>query len=243
MQRALSRTVLVVILCASVGLAGVGVGAAAAEEPAPTVPAEPPAPTIPEGFAADGPELAVGATGADVAMLQWRLAVRGFWQNDASGVFGQATRHAVVAYQKFYDLPRTGRVDAWTRISLALLDDHATPQRGREGRVIEVDLRRQVMVVSTDGVTNWVFDISSGKSSTKTPKGNFRIGRQIDAMRRSRLGTLWRPKYFTGGYALHGSPSVPAQPASHGCIRMTNAEINELWASGLAPIGTPVIVY
>jgi len=29
--------------------------------------------------------------------------------------------------------------------------------------------------------------------------------------------------YFYGGYAIHGSASVPAQPASHGCIRISLA--------------------
>ncbi|MFP5299042.1 MAG: L,D-transpeptidase family protein, partial [Actinomycetota bacterium] len=36
----------------------------------------------------------------------------------------------------------------------------------------------------------------------------------------SRLGTLYDPSYFVGGYAFHGSPSVPTYPASHGCIRL-----------------------
>ena len=36
----------------------------------------------------------------------------------------------------------------------------------------------------------------------------------------SPLGTLWDPMYFTGGYAVHGNPSVPPYPASHGCVRV-----------------------
>ncbi len=32
---------------------------------------------------------------------------------------------------------------------------------------------------------------------------------------------LYNPFYFRGGYAVHGSPSVPNYPASHGCIRVT----------------------
>jgi len=34
------------------------------------------------------------------------------------------------------------------------------------------------------------------------------------------LGELWWPMYFNGGIAIHGSPSVPPWPASHGCIRI-----------------------
>jgi lipoprotein-anchoring transpeptidase ErfK/SrfK len=33
---------------------------------------------------------------------------------------------------------------------------------------------------------------------------------------------------------------VPAYAASHGCVRMTNQEIDFLWSSGLAELGTPV---
>ena len=36
----------------------------------------------------------------------------------------------------------------------------------------------------------------------------------------SPLGTLYDPMYFTGGYAIHGNPSVPPYPASHGCVRV-----------------------
>lgn len=205
-----------------------------------TTAAPPPAPTT---LPLTGPDLAKGSTGAEVWLLQARLLERGFWLSDYPGVFGENTRHAVVAYQKFHDLPRTGRVDALTRFHIGGTADRAQPLRGNFGHTIEIDIRRQVLIVASGGRTDWVFDISSGKASTKTPRGSFRIQRQINGLRRSALGTLWRPKYFTGGYALHGSPSVPAYPASHGCVRMTNAEIDYLWASGLANIGTPITLY
>jgi N-acetylmuramoyl-L-alanine amidase len=31
---------------------------------------------------------------------------------------------------------------------------------------------------------------------------------------------MYRPNYFYGGYAVPGMTSVPAYPASHGCVRM-----------------------
>jgi lipoprotein-anchoring transpeptidase ErfK/SrfK len=58
------------------------------------------------------------------------------------------------------------------------------------------------------------------------------------------LGSLWRPKYFTNdGVAFHGAASVPPYPVSHGCVRMTNAAINYVWANNLIPLGTSVWVY
>ena len=41
---------------------------------------------------------------------------------------------------------------------------------------------------------------------------------------------LWRPRYFNGGIAVHGSPSIPAYPASHGCARVSNAAMDMIWA-------------
>ena len=53
-----------------------------------------------------------------------------------------------------------------------------------------------------------------------TPGGSFRIGRKAVGLEIAPLGELWWPMYFNGGIAIHGSPSVPAYPASHGCIRI-----------------------
>jgi lipoprotein-anchoring transpeptidase ErfK/SrfK len=74
-----------------------------------------------------------------------------------------------------------------------------------------------------------------------TPLGDFRIQRKIDAWRKSDLGLLYRPAYFTGGYALHGAPSVPPFPASHGCIRITTTAMDRLFDR--LPVGTPMLVY
>jgi lipoprotein-anchoring transpeptidase ErfK/SrfK len=108
-------------------------------------------------------------------------------------------------------------------------------------------------MVVLDGRLRYVLNTSTGSgrpytsrgqdSVAITPEGRFSIQRQIDGEDVSPLGVLWRPKYFTGGYALHGSPSVPGYPASHGCVRLSNPAIDFLWSSGAAPIGRTVWVY
>jgi lipoprotein-anchoring transpeptidase ErfK/SrfK len=47
--------------------------------------------------------------------------------------------------------------------------------------------------------------------------------------------------YIEGGIAIHGNPSVPVYPASHGCIRIPMFAAKEF--SKINPIGTAVIVY
>ncbi len=209
---------------------------------APPAPAPPPPPPAPTALPQSGPVLLLGSEGIDVLFMQLRLYQRGFWMADRLGRFGESTRHALVAFQKFYGLPRSGRLDPFSRLALAGFADRATPRASGAGRRIEVDLRRQVMIISTGDRVDFVFDIASGKASTPTPRGSWKLTRQIRGVRRAELGTLFSPKYFTGGYAIHGSNSVPAQPASHGCIRTTNQTIDYLWASNLIPLGTPITI-
>jgi lipoprotein-anchoring transpeptidase ErfK/SrfK len=57
------------------------------------------------------------------------------------------------------------------------------------------------------------------------------------------LGSMYRPKYFRGGWAVHGSGSIPPWPASHGCVRVSNAAMDWMWDTWGAPLGTAVHVY
>jgi lipoprotein-anchoring transpeptidase ErfK/SrfK len=52
---------------------------------------------------------------------------------------------------------------------------------------------------------------------------------------------LYYPNYIVGGIAIHGNPSVPVYPASHGCIRIPMFAAKQF--SEINPVGTVVIVY
>jgi len=73
-----------------------------------------------------------------------------------------------------------------------------------------------------------------------TPTGAFKVYRQDSGWNEGPLGSLYNANFIVGGIAIHGSNSVPAQPASHGCIRipMSAAE----WFPSKARVGTPVYV-
>ena len=192
-----------------------------------------------------------GMSGPDVLAVQRRLAALGYDVGSLSGVYGYDTRHAVTAFQKVQGLPRDGQVGA--RTSTALGRPVLPRLRyARAGIAVEVDLTRQVLYYARDGRVTRILDISSGNGETYTsrgvtsraitPIGRFSVQRKIDGVRISHLGELYRPAYFTNtGYAIHGSPSVPPYPASHGCIRITNPSMDRLFR--LLPIGTPVAVY
>ena len=57
----------------------------------------------------------------------------------------------------------------------------------------------------------------------------------------SPLGLLYDPMYFVAGYAIHGNPSVPPYPASHGCVRVPMWIIPHLFVS--ERYGETVYVY
>jgi len=61
---------------------------------------------------------------------------------------------------------------------------------------------------------------TAGIAGFSTPEGRFAIYEKRTGWDHSPLGVLWNPMYFTGGYAVHGNPSVPPYPASHGCVRV-----------------------
>jgi hypothetical protein len=209
---------------------------------------EPPTTTKPKPT--EPAQLRSGAEGPAVEALQRRLAELGYQVHEVDGQFGSETHHAVVAFQKVNRLGRDGVVGPVTRTALER-PRLPQPRSRKAGFHVEADLSLQVVYLVKDGKIQEILDASSASGQTYTvhgdvrvavtPLGDFQIQRKIDAWRKSDLGLLYRPAYFTGGYALHGSYSVPAFPASHGCIRITIAAMDRLY--GRLPVGTPMLVY
>ncbi|MCU1426048.1 MAG: hypothetical protein JWL83_48 [Actinomycetia bacterium] len=198
------------------------------------------------------PVLAEGASGVAVTQLQVRLIQLGYWIDAANGSYGLTTTQAVTAFQKLHNMPRTGVFDLATQ---GVLNSASRPSaRSTSGYVMEVDKTHQVILVTSNGAVQWVINTSTGGGyqytfggqtfTATTPEGHFNIWYQVDGLQMGRLGALWRPKYFThDGVAFHGYPHVPSYPASHGCVRMTNAAIDWVWNNNIMPMGTAVWVY
>ncbi len=163
--------------------------------------------------------------------LQQLLADAGFYRGAMDGIYGGQTRSAVIAVHKALDMRRSA---AWQGQELEELQYYAGPglpaRQGQSDRV-EIDLGRQLMyLVKEDQVVSTIpissgngkpYESQSGKrAKAKTPEGNFTLYRRYRGLRKSYLGNLYWPWYFSGGYAIHGSRSVPPQPASHGCVRV-----------------------
>ncbi len=174
------------------------------------------------------------------------LGELGYWV-DASD---ESLRYALIAFQKIEGRRRTGIL---TKDELEALRTAEAPIPLEEGYPhIEVDLHRQVLFAVECGEEPLlILPISSGSGEwytegettqrAITPTGRFKISRKIAGWRKSPLGLLYYPSYIHGGIAIHGSPFVPARPASHGCIRIPMFAAEEF--SQMAVIGMEVIVY
>jgi putative peptidoglycan binding protein/L,D-transpeptidase-like protein len=195
--------------------------------------------------------LKLGDHGHAVVTLQKRLTSLGYWLGPADGTFGDTTQQAVYALQKAAGLTRDGVVGPKTAAALARgARPHA---RTHHGHVIEIDLRSDLLMIVNNGKVADVLNTSTGggyayasgggTAIAHTPTGTFEIERTVDGMDVSPLGELWRPRYFYGGYAIHGDGSVPPYPVSHGCARVSNSAIDWIWATNQAPIGTEVLIY
>ena len=186
----------------------------------------------------------------EVKDAERRLSEMGYWTGRLDGVIDHVTQTAVIAFQKWEGHRTTGRL---TRSEFNAIRDAASPQPRDPGyKHVEVDLDRQVLLlIDDDGVVTRILPVSTGSGKrykekrmsglAYTPRGRFRIYGKMSGWRRSPLGLLFYPNYFSDGLAIHGNPSVPHEPRSHGCIRIPMFAAAEV--SKQLPVGTIVLIY
>lgn len=186
-------------------------------------------PTTTTTVPADG-RLLPGMQGEPVRALQQRLVALHYDPGPVDGRYRGGLTSAVMAFQKVAGMPRNGRATVDVLAAVAAAADPAPLLADGGPTRIEVDFKRQVLFFYKDGVLQRIIPVSTGNGKrycedgicgvAVTPSGSFRIERRIKGKRKSYLGLLYDPLYFYGGFAIHGSPSVPGYPASHGCVRI-----------------------
>jgi hypothetical protein len=134
----------------------------------------------------------------------------------------------------------------------AIMTANAPQPRDTDYEHVEVDLDRQVLLlIGSDGAIIRMLPVSTGsgrrynekgmRGLAYTPRGRFKIYNKLAGWKRSPLGLLYYPNYFSDGLAIHGNPSVPHSPQSHGCIRIPMSAAREV--SRRLQIGTIVLIY
>ena len=123
---------------------------------------------------------------------------------------------------------------------------HRRPGRPRSraggpGRRVEILLDRQLTLVIENNQVLRVLHVSTGAAATATPPGSYSVTRK-ELRSWSVPFQVWLPyaSYFVGGVAFHEYPEVPAQPASHGCVRVPSFDAKALF--DFLSVGTPVRV-
>lgn len=177
-------------------------------------------------------ELTMGAAGEDVLGLQRFLKERGFFQGEITGIFDLPTRQAVERFQKANNLKVTGKVDActWSCIGNLHSEDpvSSTPPPG--DLKIVVDIKYRTLTVLVDGRPFKSFPVAIGKPETPTPVGRWKIISK--GAWSGGFGTRWLGLNVPFGiFGIHGTnkPWSIGRMESHGCIRMFNRDVEQLY--------------
>ena len=172
--------------------------------------------------------------------VQLRLAALGYLdRSDATGETDYLTEQALLAFQGWEDLDRTGTVTGQTQVAL-FTATRPRPAARRPGRRLEINVDRGVLLMVEDGAVVRAVHTSTG-SFGRTPVGDFRV--YVKSLYSWSVPFhVWMPyaAYFHGGIATHQSPDVPSYPASHGCVRLPEGEAERVYR--FVDVGTPVIV-
>lgn len=125
-------------------------------------------------------------------------------------------------------------------LSLAAVDEVKQPPAGQIS--IAVNVKTRLLTVYNDGQVYKTYKVAVGKSETPTPVGEWNVVWK-DYNWGTGFGTRWMGLNVPWGiYGIHGTnkPWSIGRFASHGCIRMRNRDVEQLFE--WVPVGTPVAI-
>lgn len=177
--------------------------------------------------------------GGQVKELQEILAFIGHDMGHIDGIFGEGTQQAVSAFQEKCGLPPTGVTDYFTWVELARAYEAAifasaprkaeTPPPPGEVSIL-IDTSSCTLTVLSDGKKYKTYPAAVGKAETPTPLGEWTvIGKAAWA---GGFGTRWMGLNVPWGkFGIHGTnrPWSVGRRESHGCIRMYNRDVEEVF--------------
>lgn len=145
-------------------------------------------------------------------------------------------------------MKRTLESSKWVRLAALLVvaaaEARAQDERGR--RIVISIPDRKLVLFEGDRVLK-IYDVAVGKPSTPSPHGEFTIvshainpvWKNVPSGPANPVGTRWLG-LSVKGYGIHGTnaPGSIGKAVSHGCIRMRNRDVEELF--GLVADGVTV---
>ncbi|MCU1429639.1 MAG: hypothetical protein JWL83_3639 [Actinomycetia bacterium] len=178
-----------------------------------------------------GGALHIGSTGPEVLTYELRMKQLHFDPGPVDGVYDQDTAYAVQTVEKLFGGTRDGVIGEGVRFALSTFRWPKPAEAKGEPDRVEIDLDRQVLTLYRGGQIALMTTTSTGSGHAfcggsdgcqyaVTPTGKFAFAWKHVGWDKGKLGELYNPYYFNGGIAVHGYPSVPTYPASHGCSRI-----------------------
>ncbi|NLV15964.1 MAG: L,D-transpeptidase family protein [Syntrophomonadaceae bacterium] len=177
-----------------------------------------------------------------VLALQENLLRLGLNPGSADGTFGPGTQSAVKIFQVVRGLEPTGIVDekTWDELYRAMGETDLEDVDPEAATSIIIDRGTRTLTILVGGKFHKQYQVAVGKPETPTPLGDWRIvHRSLNWG--SGFGTRWMGLNVPWGiYGIHGTnkPHSIGSYASHGCIRMFNNSVEEIYP--LTKVGTPV---
>lgn len=181
--------------------------------------------------------------------LEKKLHRLGIPTGKIDGIFDGQTRRALCVWRELTGTEVSRALPANLEYNrVAATDILFAPQEIEAGLNINLTCQSAIWLQYETSTPMTIFKISSGRQTLETTPGNFAVGWSVDDWYESRKypdGWMYRPMFFNKGEAIHGSQTdsmVHSYPASHGCVRMMQADIDTLWAAGFGK-GSTVHVY
>jgi hypothetical protein len=167
-------------------------------------------------FTVLNPQAGFGARGPFVTLIQQRLNALHVYV-PPSGVFDTYTGLALDAYHRLLGHGVSQSLDAATVSELLNGVGTFHVRDPKDGTHVEGDLSRQLIAEVNGSKVIWIYPISSGKPSTPTVLGRFRVYYRVPGYLPD---GMYYSSFFFRGYAIHGYNPAPDYPASHGCMRL-----------------------
>jgi lipoprotein-anchoring transpeptidase ErfK/SrfK len=172
-----------------------------------------------------------------VALFKLGLRQLGYPAGNGPAVTSKLSRE-VLAFRKTNGLARTYTADRHIYEMVFAGRGAYKLRYPNEGKHVEADLSRQVIVLADKGKPVATYPTSSGKPSTPTILGHYHF--YLKAPGTNAKG-MYMSNYFIRGYAIHGYPDVPTYNASHGCLRVPNADAVSIFSQ--IDLGESIWVY